>query len=230
LKWNLTIAIFFLAAWLFSVIFIIFPDFSPVPSISAFVVSLICFPLFAFYAARYDESSVIPFCYIPRIFSFAKSSLRSDGPTLFAGRISVICFMFLLIWAAVLLAFLNAEAAANDVAIYAYYFLVLGVFLIALSNMGRKEVSVGGEVVERCSIDLRLASAYSSLRALLIKALFRHVKEEAAEVRLETQEVLKSIEEIRAMLDKMSRLYDYKLEEIRKRLDRIEEKLNERNG
>jgi len=31
-------------------------------------------------------------------------------------------------------------------------------------------------------------------------------------------------------LDKMSRLYDYKLEEIRKRLDRIEEKLNERNG
>jgi len=32
------------------------------------------------------------------------------------------------------------------------------------------------------------------------------------------------------MLDKMSRLYDYKLEEIRKRLDRIEEKLNERNG
>jgi hypothetical protein len=139
--------------------------------------------------------------------------------------------MFLLIWAAILLAFLNAEVAANDVAIYAYYFLVLGVTLIALSNMGRKEISVDGEVVERCSMDLRLASAYSSIRALLIKARFRHVKEEAAEgKRLDTQDVLKSIEEIRAMLDKMSRLYDYKLEEIRKRLDRIEEKLDERNG
>jgi hypothetical protein len=138
--------------------------------------------------------------------------------------------MFLLIWAAILLAFLNAEAAANDVAIYAYYFLVLGVSLIALSNMGRKEVSIGGEAVERCSLDLRLVSAYSSIRALLIKARFRHVRKAAEGKRLETQDVLKSIEEIRAMLDKMSRLYDYKLEEIRKRLDRIEEKLDERNG
>ncbi|MGQ9514769.1 MAG: hypothetical protein ACUVTL_06945 [Thermoproteota archaeon] len=229
LKWNLAIAIFFLSIWASMIFFILSPNVSPIPIGTAFVISLFSFPIFALYASRYDESAVIPFCYIPKLLVFAKSSLRSDGPVLFVGKLSVLGFMFLLIWAAFLLAFYNAEASANDVAIYAYYLLILGVSLIALSNFRRKEISMHGEVVERSALDLRLESAYSSLRSLF-KHMTKREKEEVYEVKEMTiQEITRSIEELRAMLENMSRVYDRRLKEIMKRLERIEEKLNKKD-
>lgn len=78
--------------------------------------------------------------------------------------------------AAILLGFLNAGDVANDIAIYAYYSLVLGVALIALSSWGRREMPLDGNKVERCSLDLYLSSSYRFLKTRLnsFKAMLRY--------------------------------------------------------
>ena len=145
---------------------ILSPD-APISQVDAFVISIASFPLFAFYAARYAEETVIPLNYLPYAYSHARRSLELDGEVLFIGRVFIISFMALLMWAAVLLGFLDAEATANIVAIYAYYSLVLGVALIALSSWGRREIILNGKKVERGSLDLYLLSSYRFLKRRL---------------------------------------------------------------
>jgi hypothetical protein len=252
LRWNRILAAFFLIVWIAMMPFILFPDLEQIGQINALIISILSFPLFAFYAARYDEKSVIPFNYLPNAYSLARRSLKLDGGVLFIGRLFVIGFMALLIWAAILLGFLNAGGIANDVAIYAYYSLVLGVALIALSSWGRRELPLEGKKVERSLLDLKLSSTFhilktwlSASKVMLISHMSLATKELRAfrvsrnqrtesvhvdeitmsEVLAERNELLRSIEELRSRLDVIQQINDQKLEEIRKLLARIEEKL-----
>lgn len=155
---------------------ILSPDEGLISQTNAFIASIASFPLFVFYAARYDEETVIPLNYLPYAYSYARRSVVYDGPVLFIGRLFVLCFMALLMCAAILLGFLNAGDVANDIAIYAYYSLVLGVALIALSSWGRREMPLDGNKVERCSLDLYLSSSYRFLKTRLnsFKAMLRY--------------------------------------------------------
>jgi len=217
---------------------ILFPYVAPISQVNAFVISAISFPLFAFYASRYDEKEIIPLYYLLNVYSQAKNSLKFDGTFLFIGRLFVLGFMALLMYAAILLGLLNAGDMANDIAIYAYYSLVLGVTLIALSSWGRREVSVNGKKVERSFLDSRLSSAYHFLKTIpsAIKAISRssHLthnqttesifmgKDTTSEI-LTRHELLSLMEEVRSRLDAMQ-ISNQQLEEIKKRLARIEEK------
>jgi hypothetical protein len=149
------------------VLCILFPNAAPISEIDAFILAIASFPLFAFYASRYDEKVIIPLNYIPNVYSHARVSLEYDGAVLFIGRLFVIGFMALLIYAAILLGFLKAEGAANDIAIYAYYSLVSGIVLIALSSWGRREVHLDGKKVERSTLDLEFSTAYHILKTKL---------------------------------------------------------------
>jgi len=208
---------------------IFFPDAAPISQVNAFVLSIASFPLFAFYASRYDEKEIIPINYLPNAYSHARGSLESDGGVLFIGRLFVLGFMALLIYAAILLGPLNAGDMANDIAIYAYYSLVMGVALIALSSWGRREISMDGKKVERSSLDLGLSSSYRFLKARLNAINGRRsyiVPIKSSMNELEMRQLLNSVERLQSRLDAMQQTYDRQLEEIRKRLRQIEEKLD----
>jgi len=252
LRWNCLLAALFFMIWIAMMPFIIFPNLGPITQGNAFALSIASFPLFAFYASRYDEKVIIPLNYLPDVYSHARRSLEFDGTVLFIGRLFVLGFMALLMCAAILLGFLNAGDVANDIAIYAYYSLVLGVALIALSSWRRRDILLDGKKVERSSLDLGLSSSYHFLETRLnsFKAMLSyhmslaakqpksfHVasshtaesvpveKDTMSEILAMRHELLSSIEELRNRLDAMQHISDEQLKEIRKRLVRIEEKL-----
>jgi len=163
LRWNSILAAFFLVVWIAAIPCILFSDDEPIIQVNAFIVSLASFPLFVFYVARYDEETVIP-------LNYAKHYVELDGIVLFIGRLLVLGFIVLLMWGAILLGLINAGDAANDIAIYAYCSLVLGVALIALSSWGRREMILNGMKIERGSLDIYLSSSYRFLRTRLREA------------------------------------------------------------
>lgn len=220
---------------------ILSPDEVLISQTNAFIISITSFPLFAFYLTRYDEKTVVPINYLPYAYSHARRSVELDGVVLFIGRFFVLGFMALLMWAAILLGLFNAGDLANQIAIYAYYSLVLGVALIVLSSWGRREVPQGGKKVERSLIDLGLLSVYRSLETRLttFKSILRSLyatrsqtassisldKDAMSEIQVVRHEFLSSLEEILNRLEAMQQISDQQLDEIRKRLARIEEKL-----